>query len=97
MTESAIGSSDDILPPNDARIAKQAIGHKLRMFDNVRGMTDDARHQHFPRRQFDVLPNAPFMFVPDIARLKRITLRIDAQDMSDDIGKWNVMGMCAMP
>jgi hypothetical protein len=42
--ETAIGPGNDILTSDDVREADDPIGDKLRMFDEIGGMTDDTRN-----------------------------------------------------
>ena len=44
--ETAIGPGNDILTSDDVREADDPIGDKLRMFDEIGGMTDDTRNQN---------------------------------------------------
>jgi len=61
-----------------------AIIDELRMLDKVGGMADDTWHQHVARRQLRLLPHAPLMLVPHVARLEGIGLRLHLEDQVDD-------------
>ena len=61
--EAAIGAGHDIFAPDDFGVAHEAVGDRLRMFDNVRGVADDAGDEHFACGQLHFFPNAPLVFV----------------------------------
>ena len=67
--EAAIGAGNDVLTADDRGVAQDAVGDELRVFDKVGSMADDARHQHFARRQLRLLPDAPLMLVPHVGGL----------------------------
>jgi len=81
-TEAAIGTSDDVFAAGDCGIAQDAVGNQLRVLDKVGGVTDAAGHQHLARRQLDVLPDAPLMFVPHVGGFEGIGLRFHLERMS---------------
>ena len=42
--QSAVGSGNDVLGAYRVGVSEEAIGHELRMLDNICGVTDDARN-----------------------------------------------------
>ena len=73
--KAAIGAGDDILPADDVGVAHDPVGDDLGMFDDVGRVADDARDEQLAVGQLDVLPDAPFVLMADIARFDRIGRR----------------------
>src|SRR5258705_10185459 len=44
--ETAVGAGHDVFSTDNLGVAHEAIGDRLRMFDDVRGVTDDAGNEH---------------------------------------------------
>src|ERR1700759_36127 len=63
LSKAAVGPGNDILAPDELGVADDAFAHELRVLDHIGGMADDTRHQDLARRQFDVLPDAPFVLM----------------------------------
>ena len=76
--------------PTHSRESQDALGDKLRMFDDVRAVADDAGNQDLAFRQFDVLPDPPFVFVARIGGLDEIGAGADFQNEIDDLPQGNV-------
>jgi hypothetical protein len=97
--EAAIRGGNDVFAADDRRVAQDAVGDELRMLDKVGGMADDTWHQHVARRQLRLLPHAPLMLVPHVARLEGIGLRLHLEDQVDDgsSGRSRVCGSCQQP
>src|SRR5271168_3814352 len=68
--KAAIGAGDHILAPDDSGKAADPLGNGLRMLDEIGGMGDDARDQQLAFRQFDILPDAPFVLMPRVGGLE---------------------------
>src|SRR5215469_12582794 len=88
--ETAIGRRNDPLPPDQPRKAHDPIGDELGVFDDIRRMADDARHDQFAVGQFDVPPHLPFMRMAHIAGLERVGAGLDRQHYIDDVAQWEV-------
>jgi hypothetical protein len=83
--EAAIGAGDDILAADDPRETADPFGDQFFMLDDVRGVGDDAGDQHLALGQLHMLPDAPFVLVARIGRLKGIGAGIDAEQRLDDV------------
>ena len=70
--KTAIGAGNHVLAPDDASKAADPLRNGLGMLDEVGGVGDDPRDQQLTVRQFDILPDAPFMFVTRVAGFKLI-------------------------
>src|SRR6516225_3425401 len=55
--KAAIGAGDDILAPDGFREARNALGNRLGMLDEIGAMRDDAGDKRLPSRKFDLLPH----------------------------------------
>jgi hypothetical protein len=67
------------------------------MLDNVGGVADDAGNEQLAVRQFDVLPDAPFVLVADVAGFDRVRSGVDAEHQVDDVLQRDVGGVRAVP
>src|SRR5262252_1242890 len=85
--ETAIGRRNDPLPPDELCKAHDPIGDELGVFDYVRGMADDARHDQFAVGQFDVPPHLPLLRMADIASLERVGAGNDRQHYIDAVAQ----------
>src|SRR5258708_37746569 len=56
--EAAIGAGHDVFAADDFGVAHVTVGDRLRMFDDVRGVTNDAGNEHFAFGQLHFFPNA---------------------------------------
>src|SRR3984893_4469175 len=45
--EAAIGAGNDVLAPDHVAVTHDAVGHHLRMLDNIGGVTHDAGNEQF--------------------------------------------------
>src|SRR5277367_1999765 len=88
--EPAIGAGDDILAANDVGVAHDPVGDDLGMLHDVGSVADDAWDEQLAVRKLHVFPNAPFMFMANIARLHRIGGGVDAEYEVDDVLQRNV-------
>src|SRR5438270_10768374 len=61
QSQTAIGAGDDAIAADHARVANEAIGHHLRMLDQVRRVADDAGNQDLVVGQLRRLPDLPFV------------------------------------
>ena len=61
--KAAIGAGDHVLPPDDAGKARNALGDRLGMLDQIGGVRDYTGNEDFAFRQFDRLPDPPLMLV----------------------------------
>ena len=95
--ETAVGRGDDPLPADQVREAKNALGDELGVLDDIGGVADHAGQNHPAVRQFDVLPELPFVFVADIAGLERIGMRIHRQHDIDDVAHRDVGDVGSVP
>src|SRR5262249_33073778 len=64
--EAAVDSGHDVLAPDHARIAGDALGHQLGMLDEVGGGVDHPGYQHLALGQVDFLPHLPLVLVPRV-------------------------------
>ena len=97
LGESAIGAADHPLAADQLGKAHQAFRHQLRMLDDVGGMGDHAGQLARVRRQFGLLPHAPFVLVTRIGHFQRIAADFHAQDQIDDVLGRDVVGVRAVP
>ena len=67
------------------------------MLDDIRGVADDTGQDQLVVRQFDVLPDLPFVLVADIAGLERIGLDVDRQHDIDDVAHRDVGDVRTVP
>ncbi len=97
--ETAVGCGDDVLASDQVGEADDAVGDQLGMLDDVGGVADDARKEDLAVGQLDVLPDLPFVLVPDIARLERVGLALTASMTStmSRIGMSVACGPCQLP
>ena len=70
LGEAAVRAGDDVLGPDDLREANDTFGDEFRMLEEDSGVRNHARNENLSGRQFDVFPDAPFMFVARITELK---------------------------
>jgi hypothetical protein len=70
--QSAVGAGDDLLATDHARVPHDAISNHLRVFDNVSGVAYDTGDEKLAVGQGNVLPDAPFVLVADIAGFDRV-------------------------
>ena len=73
--KTAIGAGDDVFPADDVGVAHDPVGDDLGMLDDVGGVADDAGDEELAVGKLDVLPDAPFVLMADIARFDRIGAR----------------------
>jgi len=83
--EAAVGAGDDILATDQVGKAHNALRYQLRMFDDVGGMTDNARDEYLALREFYLLPHAPLVFVSRISGLNQVGAGAYLEKQADDI------------
>src|SRR5262245_46375020 len=66
LREAAVGAGDDVLTADELAEPHDPLGDERGMLDHISGVTDDARNEHLPLWQLDVLPHHPFMLVARI-------------------------------
>ena len=87
----AVGSRDDVLAPDDARVLDQALGHQLRVLDEVAGVAHDARNEDLALWQLHVFPHAPLVVVARIGGLDGVGLGPDRQEQPGQITKRKIV------
>ena len=97
VAEAAIGAGDDILAPGVPGEILDALGHQLRMLDDVGGMRDHAGHEDLAGWQFGRLPDDMLMLVAGVRGFEQIGLRLHPQHDTDHVDHLDVVGMRAMP
>ncbi len=97
LGESAVGARHQVLAAEQLAEAHQPLGHQLRVLDDVGSVADHPRHQDFPWRQLDALPDAPLVLVARVGALDEIGAGADFQDQVDDVLQRHVGGMRAGP
>ena len=81
----AVGRRDDVLAADDLRVAGDAVGDELGVLDHVRGVADDAGHQHLALGQLDVLPQPPLVLVAGVRGLERVRPGVDREHHVDEV------------
>src|SRR5699024_8472711 len=95
--QAAVGRGHDVVGSDQLREALDAIGHELRVLDDVRGMGDDAGDDVFALGQLLLLPYPPFVFVADVGGFEGDAGGIDRQDLIDDLGEREVGHVRSVP
>src|SRR6185369_2854790 len=65
--EAAVGAGDQVFPADDLGERDDAVGHQLRMLDEIGRVADDAGNQDLSRGQLYVAPDFDFVLVADVA------------------------------
>src|SRR5215469_17569662 len=97
LGEAAIGSGQEIFPPDQPGKPHDAFSHQFGMFDNVGGMADHARKEQSTGWQFCAFPDPPLMFVPRIGAFDDIGANLHAQYEVDNVAERYVAGMRSRP
>src|SRR5262244_1638732 len=74
--KATVVACQDVLAPDDAREALNALRDEFRVLDLIDAVRDHARNEDLPRRQLDLLPDLPFVRVARVGRLDGIGLRL---------------------
>src|ERR687897_2837810 len=69
-TKAAVGSGDDVVAPDQPRVAADALGHQLGVLDEVGGRVDHPGDEYLAGWQLQVFEDLPFMGVPGIGRFE---------------------------
>jgi hypothetical protein len=85
--EPAIGARYDVFAADDFSEAHQPFGDQFRMFDDIAGMEDHARHDRLAVRQLVFLEYVIIVLVAGVRSLEGIDAGIDAIDVVDDLAK----------
>src|SRR5437773_11682123 len=62
-TEAAVGAGHNIFAADDLGVADQTVGDRLRVFDDVRRMSDDSGHEDFACGKLHFFPDTPLVFM----------------------------------
>src|SRR6476660_368853 len=95
-TETTVSSSQNIFAPDYSRVPYQTVSDRLRVLDDIRRMTHDARYEHLAGREFHLLPDTPFVLVTGIGRFNGDRVRFDLENEIDDVAQRNVVFVRAM-
>src|SRR5712691_10979987 len=63
LGEAAVGAGNDVLPPDQPGVCREAPGDQLRVLDDVGRMGDDARDKELAVRELDLFPDLPLVLV----------------------------------
>src|SRR4051812_23861513 len=85
LREAAVRACDHVLAPDEAGQPDDALGDEFGMLDDVGGVADHAGNQHRILRQLELFPQSPFMLVPRIGELDRVSARAYLQHEVGDI------------
>jgi hypothetical protein len=97
-TKAAIGTGDNVLAADHFGVTHDPVRDHLRMLDDVGRVAHNTGNEQLVVRKRNVLPDAPFMLVPRIARLDRIGTGIDAEhEVMSASGMSVVCGPCQLP
>ena len=83
--EPTVAAGHDVFLANDIGESYQALGDKLGVLDQWRGVGDDAGDEGFTFGHLHIFPHLPFMLVARIAGLKEIGPSINLEHDIDDI------------
>src|SRR5262245_23100620 len=97
QTHTTIGTSDDVLSPDEARKQGDAISDEFGMLDDVARMTDNAGNQNLAARQLHFFPKFPFMLVPRVGCLDGIRAGFHFQHEVDDMLQRQIVRMRSVP
>src|SRR6185503_8255469 len=97
LRKAAIGAGDHVLAADNTRQARNALGHQLRMLDDIGGMTDDTGNQHLARTELCIFPYLPFVFMTRVGALDDVGAHLHLQDQVDDLLERHVAGMWSRP
>ena len=97
LREAAVGAAHHALAADELREPDEPVGDELRMLDDVRVVRDDARDEHLPLGQLDVLPEAPLVLVARVRLLDQVVAGAHPEHEVDDVGERGVVGVRAVP
>src|SRR5206468_12808269 len=91
--EPAIRAGDDVLAPDQSRVAADTLGHEVRVLDEVGRRVEDAGDENFTRGQLHAFEQAPLVRVPRIRGLEGETRGPGGEDDVDDVAEGDVVMM----
>ena len=80
LRESAVDAGDDVLAPNEPRVAHDSLGDQLRVLDAIRRVGDDTRDQNLALRELDRLPDVILVLVARVCGFEGEGSGLDVQD-----------------
>ena len=93
----AIATGNHVFAAHQARIAHDAVSHQLGMFHGDGVVADYSWNKDLARGQFLVLPDPPFMFVPNISCFDGISACPHLQNQIDDFFERCIRDMRHVP
>ena len=80
LRKAAVGAGNQVLAADARGEPRETLGDELGMFDDVRAVADDTRHENLAGRQLHLLPHLPFVLMTRVRSLQQICARLHFQD-----------------
>src|SRR5262245_11437163 len=89
--ESAVGSGDDILAPDQSRVATDALGDQVRVLEEVGGRVEHTGDEDLAGGELHALEHPPLVRVPRVRGLEGKSGRASREHDVDDVGQGDVV------
>jgi hypothetical protein len=80
LGKAAVGASHHVVFADAFNEAEKPFRHEFRMLDDVCRMSHETRQQHLSRRELDLLPYLPLMFMARVRRFKAVPTDISVRN-----------------